>query len=94
VKLDRIVVGPDASVEGRVVRSDNTPRPNAKIVFISSNQPLAQQTVTANSAGRFQANLASGAWNVYLPGPDGNPTFYTRIDVNSQQPGPITLVSR
>jgi hypothetical protein len=94
VKLDRIVVGPDATVEGQVVRNDNTPRPNAKIVFVSSSQPLAQQTVIANSAGRFQANLAAGAWNVYLHGPDGNPTFSTRIDVGGSQPGLITLVNR
>src|SRR5207302_4442137 len=73
VKLDRIVVGPDATVEGQVVRSDNAPRPNAKIIFVSSNQASAQRTVTANSAGRFQINLATGSWNVYLHGSDGNP---------------------
>jgi len=37
---------------------------------------------TANSAGRFYVALASGAWNVYLQGNDGKPTFSTRIDVN------------
>ena len=71
VKLDRIVVSPDASVEGQVVRNDNTPRPYAKVLFVSGNQPSAPQTVTANSAGRFQANLATGSWNVYLENGDG-----------------------
>jgi hypothetical protein len=77
-----------------VVRNDNIPRANAKIMFVSSTQTQAQQTVTADTAGRFQANLAAGSWNVYLQGSDGNPTFYTRIDVNETQPGRITLVNR
>jgi len=93
VKLDRIVLGPDATVEGQVVRSDNSPKPNAKIIFVSSNQSMIPQTVTANSAGRFQASLAGGSWNVYLHGADGNPTFYTRIDVNDAQSRGITLVN-
>jgi hypothetical protein len=93
VKLDRIVVGPDATVEGQVVRSDNTPRPGAKVTFVSSNQPL-QQSVTANSAGRFQINLAAGSWNVYVPDLDGNPVFHSRIDVNETRPASITLVNR
>ena len=91
VKLDRIVVGPDATVEGQVVRNDNAPRPDAKIVFVSSSQPDAQRTVTANSAGRFYVALASGSWNVYLQGLDGKQNFYTRIDVGTAQPGRLTI---
>jgi hypothetical protein len=94
VKLDRIVVNPDATVEGQVVRNDNTPRPDAKIVFVSSSQPSVQRSVTANSAGRFYVALASGSWNVYLQGLDGKQNFYTRIDVNDTQPGRLTLVNR
>lgn len=93
VKLDRIVVGPDATVEGQVVRSDNTPRPGAKVVFVSSNQ-LPPQAVIANSAGRFHVTLASGSWNVYVHGLDGSPIFHSRIDVTGARPAPVTLVSR
>ncbi len=94
VKLDRIVVGPDATVEGQVVRSDNTPRPNAKVDFVSSQHPAARQSVTANSAGRFQVSLASGSWNVYLQGPDGATIFHSRIDVQDSQTARLTLVNR
>src|SRR5206468_6117751 len=87
VKLDRIVVGPDATVEGQVVRSDNTPRPGAKVVFVSGSQ-LPPQAVVANSAGRFHVTLAAGSWNVYVHGLDGNPIFHSRIDVNESPPAP------
>jgi hypothetical protein len=93
IKLDRIVVGPDAGVEGRVVRSDSTPRPNAKVMFVSADHLAPPQTVTANSAGRFQVTLASGGWLVYLDAPDGTQIYHSRIEVTPNQPR-ITLVNR
>jgi len=93
VKLDRIVVGP-AGVEGQVLRSDNTPRPGAQVTFVSGSELQAQRTVTANSAGRFQAHLTPGAWNVYLQNPDGTTNFSTRIDIAQTPTGSMTLVSR
>ncbi len=93
VKLDRIVVGPDAGVEGQIVRSDNTPRPNAKVMFVSADHLAPSRTVTANSAGRFQVTLASGGWLVYLDAPDGTQIYHSRIEVTPNQPR-ITLVNR
>jgi len=93
VKLDRIVVGPDAGVEGQVVRSDKTPRANARVQFVSADHLAPSQTVTANSAGRFQVTLASGGWLVYLDAPDGTQIFHSRIEVTANQPR-ITLVNR
>ena len=86
VKLDRIVVGPDASVEGQVVRSDKTPRANARVLFVSAQYGADRQTVTANSAGRFQVSLASGGWLVYLQNPDGTTQYHSRIDLGNAQP--------
>jgi hypothetical protein len=94
VKLDRIVVGPDARVEGRVVRSDNTPRPNAELTFISADRLAPRQVVTANSAGRFQVTLAAGGWLVFLQGRDGGQMFHSRIEVGDHPEPRITLVSR
>jgi hypothetical protein len=93
IKLDRIVVGPDAGVEGRVLRSDNTPRPNAKVMFVSADHLAPPRTVTANSAGRFEVTLASGGWLVYLDAPDGTQIYHSRIEVGPNQPR-ITLVNR
>lgn len=91
VKLDRIVVGPDASVEGQVVRNDNAPRPNARVMFVSAQHGADRQTVTANSAGRFQVNLASGGWLVYVQNPDGTTHYHSRIDIGDAQPARLTI---
>lgn len=94
VKLDRLAFGPDNAVDGQVVRSDNTPRPNAKLVFVSSQHPGARQTVFANSAGRFHVNLASGTWHVYVYGADDTPAYHSSFNVQAQQPTTLTLVNR
>jgi hypothetical protein len=94
VKLDRIVVGPDARVEGRVVRSDDTPRPNAQLIFVSADRLAPRQAITANSAGRFRVTLAPGGWMVFIQGPDGTPTFHSRIEIGDHPEPRITLVSR
>ncbi|MCI0380092.1 MAG: carboxypeptidase-like regulatory domain-containing protein [Gemmataceae bacterium] len=94
VKLDRIVVGPDSTVQGQVVRSDNAPRPGAKIIFVSAQNQAARQDVTANTAGRFHVSLASGSYNVYLHGADGIPFYHSQLNVGQLQTASITLVNR
>jgi hypothetical protein len=95
VKLDRIVVGPDARVEGQIVRSDNTPRPGARVLFVSADRLAPNQTVFGDHAGRFTASLAPGGWLVYLDAPDGTQLYHSRIDVNPNQVAArITLVNR
>src|SRR5262245_24575391 len=37
VKLDRIVFGPESYVDGQIVRTDNEPRPNVNVLFVSSD---------------------------------------------------------
>lgn len=94
VRLDGIVFGPNATVEGRVVRSDNAPRANARVTFVSADRLSPTQTAFANSAGRFHANLPAGGWLVYLDAPNGTQIYHSRIEVNASQAAPITLVSR
>jgi hypothetical protein len=94
VRLDRIVVGPDAHVEGRVVSADRTPRANAELTFISADRLAPRQEITANSAGRFRVTLAPGGWIVFINGPDGTPTYHSRIEVGDQPAAQVTLVSR
>ena len=43
VKLDRITVGPNSHVDGQVVRADNSPRPNAKVLFINAVNEYARE---------------------------------------------------
>lgn len=94
VKLDRIAVGADARVEGQVVRSDNTPRPNAQVLFVRADRQGAIQSATANSAGRFNISLSTGGWLVYLTNPDGTQAYHSRIDITGEAPPQIVLTSR
>jgi hypothetical protein len=93
VKLDRIAIGPDSHVEGQVVRSDSSPKPSAKVLFIEASTGK-RQTINANTAGRFQIDLTAGSWHVYLHGADDQPIYHSRIDLNGSQTRQVSLVSR
>lgn len=92
VKFDRIAVG-ESRVDGQIVRSDNSPKANAKVLFINASTGK-RQTVFANSAGRFQIDLPAGSWHVYLHGANDVPIYQNRIDVNGAQYRQVNLVSR
>lgn len=92
VKLDRIVYGPESFVEGQIVRTDNTPRPNASVLFVSAENGK-RETATANNTGRFQVNLASGNWLVYVQGRDGTAQYHSRLNVQQNQTARITVVN-
>ena len=84
---------PSGDLEGQVVRSDSSPKASAKVLFINA-MTGKRQTVTANTAGRFQTDLAAGSWHVYLHGPDEQPIYHSRVDVNGAQSRMVNLVSR
>jgi hypothetical protein len=94
VKLEQFVIGPDTRIEGKLVRTDNAPRGNAKLLFVAASKQGPQQTVVTNSAGRFDVVLASGGWYVYTTDPGGKAVFHSRIDVNPDRETVVTLVSR
>jgi hypothetical protein len=94
VKLEQFVIGPDTRIEGKLVRTDNAPRGNAKLLFVAASKQGPQQTVSTNSAGRFDVVLASGAWYVYTTDPAGKAVFHSRIEVNPNRATVITLVSK
>lgn len=93
VKMDRIAVGPNSVVEGQVLRADNSPKPSAKILFINASSGQ-KQTIYANSAGRFQTELPTGSWHVYVHGANDLPIYQNRIDVSGAQFRQVTLVNR
>jgi hypothetical protein len=87
----RTVAG--ATVNGQVVANNgNTPRPGAQLVFLNS----ARQDVraTADATGRFQVNLASGNWFVYVSEPNGGLAYHNQFTVDPSATGPLTVVSR
>jgi len=92
VKLDRIVFGPESYVEGQIVRTDNVPRPNVSVLFVSADNGR-RETATANNAGRFQINLASGNWLVYVQGRDGAAQFHSKLSVQENQTARLTVVN-
>jgi hypothetical protein len=94
VKLERIAFGPDARVEGQVVRGDRSPRPGARVVFVSAQRQAPNQSVTAGATGRFQVTLASGSWLVYVQGADGQQAFHSRLEVDGRPASPLTVVTR
>ncbi|MSQ96328.1 MAG: carboxypeptidase regulatory-like domain-containing protein [Gemmataceae bacterium] len=93
VKLDRIAVGPDSRVEGQVTRSDSSPKPNAKLLFVNASSGQ-RQSINANTAGRFEIDLPTGSWHVYLHGADDLPIYHSRVDVSGAQFRQVNLVSR
>jgi hypothetical protein len=94
VRPDRIASAAQGLVDGQVVRTDRTVRPGARVLFVNAQGKAPAQAVTANAAGRFQVNLASGGWLVYVSGADGQQQFHSRIDVRPGQPAPLTVVAR
>jgi hypothetical protein len=93
VRLDRIVVAPQAQLEGQVVSSDRAPRPGIQLTFVAASQQGPHRSVTANDAGQFRVVLASGEWLVYVRGNDGKETFHRKLDLRDGETRPVTLVS-
>jgi hypothetical protein len=93
VKLDQIAVGPNSQVEGQVLRSDNSPKSNAQVLFVNAGTGT-RHAIRANTAGRFQVELPTGSWHVYVHGADDLPVYHTRIDVSGSQFRQVSLVSR
>jgi len=92
VKLDRIVFGPESYVEGQIVRTDNAPRPNVNVLFVSADNGQ-REMATANNSGRFQISLASGNWLVYVQARDGTAQFHSKLSVQEHQTARLTVVN-
>jgi hypothetical protein len=95
VKLDKVVYYSKPNVEGQVVSPNQAPQAGAKILFVSLDKQGTRQTVTANAAGKFQTDLTSGSWLVYLHDAADTPIFQRKVDIRSQETNEVTLrVSR
>jgi hypothetical protein len=93
-RIDHIASQPAANVDGLVVKADHAPHAGAKLLFVSAERQGAQQSVTTDGHGRFQATLAAGGWLVYLHDDNGRPVFQEKLDVRDDEARTMTLVSR
>jgi hypothetical protein len=95
VHIDRIAALPGPNLEGQVVASrDRAPHAGARVLFVSADRQGPQQSVTADSDGRFQTSLAAGSWLVYVRNTDGDPVFADKVEVKEEETRRMTLVSR
>jgi hypothetical protein len=79
------------AVNGQVVKNDFAPKPGAQIVFVNAQRQDVR--ATADAAGRFQVNLASGNWYVYVGDATGGLAYHNQFTVDGNS-GPLTVVSR
>jgi hypothetical protein len=94
VKLDKIVLAPPQGVEGQVIRASRTPHNGAQVIFVSAAKQGEQRTVTADTGGRFSADLTAGQWLVYVKEADGRTQFQSKLEVRNEEMQRITLTSR
>jgi hypothetical protein len=94
VRLERIVSMPAPGVEGQVIRSDKEPLGGAKVMFVNADRHGDQQSVTADGKGQFHAELAAGAWLVYLHKADGSLDFHSKIELRGEETQRLTLLGR
>ena len=94
VRLDRVVSAPRADLSGQVLVGNNTPRGNARLVFVSDARGANAQHVTADAAGHFRVTLASGGWLVYVTDGRDKPVFHSKIEMRENEIRQVTLVAR
>lgn len=83
------------TVRGEVTLPDQmTPRANAKLVFVSAENPEKKEYVNANAYGEFDVRLPAGNWYLYLGGDNGRATYHKKISVGDRETYDYKVVSR
>jgi hypothetical protein len=66
-----------------------------KVIFVCADDQGGRQSLTTDSAGRFQTTLADGNWLIYTQDVAGRLVYQQKVRVASNGPTtPIMLVSR
>lgn len=82
-------------VSGEVVANDQrTPRPGAKLVFVSAAKTGVREYATANGFGEFDVRLPAGDWYIYLSDGSGQAVRHSKIRVTGGEARDVTLASR
>jgi hypothetical protein len=83
------------SIRGEVVLPDQlTPRANAKLVFVSADNPERKEYVNANRFGEFDVRLPAGKWYLYLGGDNGRATYHKQLSLGDRETVDYRVVSR
>ena len=83
------------TVRGEVTMPDQlTPRGNAKLVFVNTDNPEQKQYVTANAFGEFDARLSAGKWYMYVGGDNGRATYHKQLTLGDRDTYDYRVVSR
>jgi hypothetical protein len=90
-KPERVASLSGSPVNGQVVRNDFAPRAGAQVVFVNAQKQDVR--TTADAAGRFQVNLASGNWSVYVSDTAGGLAYHNQFTVRGGD-APVTVVTR
>jgi hypothetical protein len=90
-KPERVASLSGSTVNGQVVRNDFAPRAGAQVVFVNAQRQDVR--ATADAAGRFQVNLASGNWYVYVGDTAAGLAYHNQMTVRGAD-APVTVVSR
>jgi hypothetical protein len=93
IRLDHIVAAPKTNVEGEVVKGDRG-QAGAKVTFVFRDEQGVTRTATADESGRFTVTLSAGEWLVYVHDAAGDPVYQRMVEVKSDQPQHVRLVSR
>ena len=72
----------------------HTPRPGAKLVFVSAADTAVREYVTADRFGNFDVRLPAGDWHVYLGNGDGRALYHKKITVGEYDAREFKVVSR
>lgn len=82
-------------VRGEVLKNDQTtPRPNAKLVFVSGADISKRQFATANAFGEFEVKLKAGDWYLYVESAEGKATYHKKLTLGDRDSYLYKLVSR
>lgn len=83
-----------AAVRGEVVLNDRaTPRPDAKVIFLSASDLANRHETTADAYGNFDLDLPAGDWFVYLGTGTGRAAYQNTVTVGEAGKS-LTVVSR
>jgi hypothetical protein len=93
VRLEFIAEASNPNLEGEVVKADK-PHPGARVTFVFADRQGVRQTATTDNDGRFGVTLDAGEWLVYVHDEAGEPVYKGKVQVKSDEPRRITLVSR
>jgi hypothetical protein len=83
------------TLRGDVVLNDRqTPRANAKIIFVSAAKSDVRRSVVANEFGEFDTDLPAGDWYIYLGTGDGRAVYHKKVTVQEYDNPTYRVVSR